>query len=298
MGFLIRHNIPVVDPYGFFISKYVLPKSDVVHTHGHPHWLDIYKKPKNSQACYIHTVHQIYYKEDSQNKTRWHTEYLLNNRLFDYCHECDVVISVSKWLQQELLESGINSIYIPNGVDFSKCAKADPISFRNKYNIHGDFFLFVGNGSYLKRADLFLMLARRMPDKLFVLCGVGLDYCLNMDNVISLGHLPHDDLLDVIAACKVLVVPSMKETTSLALLEGLASKKIVVATNSSGMKEVMGNCKKYLFTPNDEMDLYEKALSAWDSDFPSGTFYKKLHQNYDIKNIVGKIDRLYEEFIQ
>jgi glycosyltransferase involved in cell wall biosynthesis len=280
------------------MARSILPKFDVVHTHGHPHWIDIYRKPKYSKARYIHTVHQIYFKEDSQNESRWITENILNDRLFEYCKSCDVVISVSKWLQQELSKHEIDSIFIPNGVEFDKCDKANQIRFRNKYNIHDDFFLFVGNSSKLKRADMFLELSKLMPDKLFILCGLGFDSTFNRKNVISLGYLQHEDILDAIAACKVLIVPSTKETTSLVLLEGLACKKPVVATNSSGMKEVMKNHREYLFEEDDIGDLYDKALKAWDCVSPIDHFYAELKANYDMVNIVKKIDSLYEEFVQ
>ena len=294
-GFLLRHKIPFIDPYGYYLAKIVLPKYDIVHTHGHPYWWDIYKKPKRSKAKYLHTVHQIYFEEDTQNEKRWVTENILNKRMLQYCKQADIVISVSRWLQQQLKEQGINSVQISNGVDIEECEKANASLFREKYNIREDFFLFVGNTSRLKRADLFLELAKKMPDKLFVMCGVGTSDISAPQNVIALGHLLHKDVLNAMAACKVCIIPSSKESFSIVLVEAMACKRPVVATNSTGVKEnISGNKDGYLFELDDLDDLYEKACKAWDNPQIGIIGYKKIKQKYDLKVVVKQVDELYE----
>jgi len=295
-GFLLRHKIPFIDPYGYYLAKKVLPKYDVVHTHGHPYWWDLYKKPKRSKAKYIHTVHQIYFEEDTQNEKRWVTESILNERMLKYCKQADIVISVSEWLQEELKERGIDSVYIPNGVDVEECEEADASLFREKYNIEEDFFLFVGNTSRLKRAGLFIELAKKMPDKLFVMCGVGTSDISVPRNVIALGHLPHKDILNAMAACKVFIMPSSKESFGITLVEAMACKRPVVATNSTGMKEIISDSKGgYLF--DNLYDLHEKALKAWEHPEIGEKGYKKVKEKFDWKIVIKKIDKLYESII-
>ena len=293
-GFLLRHKIPFIDPYGYYLAKKVLPKYDIVHTHGHPYWWDLYKKPKKSKAKYIHTVHQVYFEEDTQNKKSWVYESILNKRLFQYCKQVDVVISASKWLQEELEERGIGSVYIPNGVDMEECEKADASLFREKYTVREDFFLFVGHSGRLKRADLFIELAKKMPDRLFVMCGVGTSDISVPRNVIALGHLSRRDVLNAMAACKAVMVPSSKESFPSVLLETMSCKKPVVATNSTGMKEIISDIKDgYLFELDNLDDLYEKACKAWDNPKMGIMKYEKV-KNYDWKNVIKKIDKLYE----
>jgi glycosyltransferase involved in cell wall biosynthesis len=294
-GFLLRHEIPHTDPYGYYLAKILLPKYDIVHTHGHPHWFDVYKKPQNSKAKYIHTVHQIYYKEDATDPKRWKTEEILNRRLVEYCSQADLVISVSKWLQQQLNDMKIDSIYIPHGIDVERCEKANPSNFRKKYQIKDDFFLFIGNNSRLKRANLFIKLADMMPERLFIMCGVGLSD--QKRNLISLGHLNYSDVLDAIAASKVLIVPSSKETFSSVILEGVACNKPIVATNSSGMKEILNFDKDRLFSLDNISELKEKASKAWENGNINLREYKLIKEKFDFKNIAKETDKIYEGLI-
>lgn len=299
-GFLLRYKIPFIDPCGYYLATRVLPKYDIVHTHGHPHWWDLYKKPKKIKAKYIHTVHQIYFEEDAQNEKRWVTENILNERMFQYCRRVDVVISVSKWLQGELEERGIDSVHIPNGVDIEKCEKANASLFREKYNIREDFFLFVGNTSRLKRAGLFIELAKKMPDKIFVMCGVGTsDISISVPkNVIALGCLTHKDVLNAMAACKVCIVPSSKESFGIVILEAMACKKPVVATNITGMKEIVSGIKDgHLFELDNLDDLFEKTCKVWDNPKMGIDGYNKVKRSYDWKNVIKMVDRLYESIV-
>ena len=296
-GFLLRHEIPHIDPYGYYLAKFVLSKYNIVHTHGHPHWFDVYRKPQNSKAKYVHTVHQIYYKEDTEDLKRWKTEEILNKRLVKYCSQADAVISVSKWLQHQLNEMNIESIYIPHGIDVERCENAKSSNFRKKFHIKDEFFLFVGNNSRLKRAYLFMKLADMMPERLFVMCGVGLSNPKVTSNLISLGHLRYDEVLDAIAACKVLIVPSSKETFSSVILEGIACNKPIVATNSSGIKEILSFDKDCLFSLDNISELKEKANKAWENGKVNSREYKSIKEEYDFKNIAKKIDKSYESLI-
>jgi glycosyltransferase involved in cell wall biosynthesis len=299
-GFLLRHKIPFIDPYGYYIAKKILPRYDVVHTHGHPYWWDLYKKPKRSKAKYIHTVHQIYFKEDYDEKM-WSWLDILNERQVQYCKQADIVISVSKWLQQELKERGVDSVFIPNGVDIEECKNANASLFMEKYNVREDFFLFVGSMSKLKGAFLFFDLANKMSDNLFAMIGTGTTNAeLNRGgikrpkNIIGLGRLPHQEVLNAIAACRVFIHPSSKESFSSVILEGMALGKPVVATNSTGMEEcVINNKEGYLFEKDNLDELYKKACKAWNNPKIGLNGYKKVEGNYDWKNLAKKIDALY-----
>ena len=300
-GFLQRHNIPFIDPYGFYLAKKVLPTYDIVHTHGHPYWWDLYKRPKRSKAKYIHTVHQIYYKEDYDDKL-WPWLNNLNERLFQYCKQADIVISVGKWVQEQLKERDIDSVYIPNGVDVEECEKANASLFREKYNIKEDFFLFVGSMSKLKGATLFIELANKMSENLFVMIGTGTSNAELKRSVIKvpknirgLGRLPHQEVINAIKACRVLINPSSKESFGIVLVEAMACKRPVVVTNSTGMKELLQNTDTgYLFEPNNANDLYEKAVKAWGNPKSCLNGYENVKEKYNWKTIINQIDELYE----
>lgn len=291
--FLRKYHIEKLDLYGLYLSHFVLPKYDLIHLHGHPYWPELYRLPKKRHAKYVHTVHQIY-SQDDYDKKIWQVVKYQNERMFRACLNSDIVISVSKWLQQELKEYNIDSIHIPNGVNIEESKEADASLFRGKYNIKEDFFLFVGRAESCKQVDLFIKLAKKMPDKLFVMCGIsGVSI---PRNIITLSFLPHNDVLNAMAACKVLIMPSSRESCPTVLLEAMACKKPVVATNSTGMKEIITNSKDgYLFEKGNVEDLYEKACKAWKNPKLGLNGYKKVKEKYDWKIVIKQIDMLYEK---
>lgn len=302
---LTNCRVERADIYGLLFSKR-LAQFDIVHLHGHPYWPEIYLKQKNAHAKYLHTVHQIYLKEDSRNERRWKTKQWLNKLLFKSCKTSDVVISVAKWQQELLLNEGIESIYIPNGVNAEVCKSANPERFKEKYNIYDDFYIFGGNISKVKRPELFVKLARKMPDRIFVMIGgITKDnlmkrFNINMPkNVICLGNLSSNDAIDAFSACRVLVLPSKNETFGIVLLEAMSCKKPVVAANNAGPKEIVTDgVDGFLFEPDNEEDFYEKSCKAWEHPEIGIKGYEKVKEHFDWKVVIKKIDGVYDCLIQ
>ncbi len=296
-GYLIRKSITLPDPYAWYARSILFREHDVVHTHGHPYWWNLYLKTRrNRLPKRIHTVHQIYFKEDSANLKRWKTENALNKRLFSVCRKMDLVVGVSKWLCFIMEKKGIKCKYIPNGVDLEMCNRTDPMMFRKKYSVNPDFFLFAGNASRLKRPDYFIRLAEEFPKRLFVMCGTGTEKLSAPKNVLKLGQLPYKETLSAMKACRAFVLPSSKEAFGSVLLEAMACKKPVCATNSTGMKELVSDGENgYLFKHDDIKDMIRKADMAWNNPDIGENGHKTVKENYDWKDIVKKIDSEYEE---
>lgn len=306
-SFILRHQIPIVDPYGLYLSKYKLPQNDIVHTHGHIYWQDIYRHPEKSAAKYIHTVHQIYFEDESKGK-EWKIRALQNRLMFDYCRDPHVnTVTVSDFAREILRDQGINAEVIPNGVDFQEIENANPDRFRTNYNIKEDFFLFIGHMGFIKRPDLFIELANKIPDKKFVMIGpditeenILIKYNMKVSgNLIILGKTPRATVLDALKACKVYIHPSIREAFSITLLESLACKKPTVTTNSGGTKDLISEkVPIILFEQNNFDDLYEKAAHAWDHPGIGEQGYEIVKQKYDWKVIIKRIDNLYERVME
>jgi glycosyltransferase involved in cell wall biosynthesis len=292
------------DPYGMLLSKILLPRFDIVHLHGHPYWPAIYLKPKHRHVKYVHTVHQIYLEEDCYTAGEWKAKQRLNKLMFESCKTSDVVISVAKWQQELLQKKGIDSFYIPNGVDLEICENADPIRFRSKYGITGEFYYFLGDTRWYKRPKLFLELARRILGRTFIMTGNGvtkknLQQQFGMfipKNILCLGPIPHLDYVDALSACRVSILTSKNDTCPTALLEAMACKKVVVAANNAGPKEIVTQGKDgLLFEPDNVEDLYEKVLNAWNNPEVGINAYSKVKAEYDWKVIIERLDTLYME---
>ena len=306
ISFFKKFHVFYSDIYGIAISRVFFPNSKIVHLHGHPYWPEIFLKPVTRKAKYIHTVHQIYCKEDCYSNKEWDMKKKLNELMYDSCQRSDIVISVAKW-QQSLLEGqGIKSVYIPNSIDIKKCEQSNPNIFREKYKFYDDYFIFPGDIRRSKRTTLFIELARKMPDKKFIMIGNGMskDNIINFfkiilpQNVICLGSLPHNLVLDAFAAARVFVLPSRNETFSISLIEAMGCKKAIVAANNAGPKEIINDgIDGFLFKPDTIESLYEKALLAWKNPEIGNKAYMKVKSEYDSKIVIKKLDSLYNNLL-
>jgi len=303
---LRKLKISNFDLFGLFLSKVHLPNFDIVHLHGHPYWPEIYLKSRYGHAKYIHSVHQIYLEEDCYTSTEWKAKEHLNQLMFESCRNSNVVISVAKWQQKKLQEEGIDSIYIPNGVNVKDCEVADSIRFRKKYNIGEDFYIFPGDIRQYKRPGLFVELAKMIPERKFIMIGNGvteenLSKQLNTDipkNVVCLGPLSHQDVLDGFAASRTFILPNKNETFGISLIEAMGCKKAVVASNNAGPKEIIQNgVDGFLFEPDNIESLYRKALIAWKHPEIGNAAYYKVKEQYDWSVVVKKIDELYRQLL-
>ena len=302
---LRNFKIERFDFYGLYLSYIALPKFGVVHLHDYPYWPEIYLRPPKRKAKYIHTVHNVYQKEEYSNlKKDWPSVQYQNERMFRSCKNSNVVISVSKFVQELLVEQNIDSIVIPNGVDIEECDRANPSRFRNKFKVYNDFFLYIGYLQHVKRPELLVNLAKKIPEILFIIMGIeqaDLEKYLNEsipNNTKCIGVLKHKDAIDAFSACKAFILPSKPEAFGISLLEAMACKKPVVATNYGGPREIIShNTDGFLFEPDNIDDLYEKVLKAWEHPELGEKGYKKVKEQFEWKVVIKKIDRLYESIV-
>jgi len=290
----------IPDPVGKYVTnRYKL--YDLIHFHGHPYWPEPYNfKRKNNS--FIYSIHQIYQKEDFKSNIRWQSRKELNEKMFNIAKKCDEVISVSKWQQKILNDIGIESIYIPNGVNSHIFQKGNQIKFKEKFGFD-DFILFGGDLRFYKRPGLFIKLAESMPEKTFVMKGKNvtepeikkMGYNIPK-NLKCLGYISFQDLLDAYDACQVFVLTSKNDTLPTSILEAMSAGKVVVGANSAGSKEIISDGKDgFLFAPDDLESLIQKTGKAYENTKIGKNGKKKIKEKYDWKVVIKKIDQLYQE---
>jgi glycosyltransferase involved in cell wall biosynthesis len=71
------------------------------------------------------------------------------------------------------------------------------------------------------------------------------------DVVSFLGAVPHTELPQYISASDIVVIPSLMEASSLFLIESMACKRPVVATNVGGIPEILNDRCGVLVRPRD-----------------------------------------------
>jgi glycosyltransferase involved in cell wall biosynthesis len=148
---------------------------------------------------------------------------------------------VANWLELGVREENIE--VIPWGIADECYREHDASKFRVRHNIAGPMLLFAGTLVPQKGPQWILYalpeLVREFPDIKAVFCGPGESYKRNLislsqklgvsSNSLFLGYIPREELLRAYAACDLFVLPSDFEAFGLAVAEGMAFGKPVVA---------------------------------------------------------------------
>jgi len=274
----------------------------VIHSHVDPWFINISQQLQIKDTKWVHTYHTLYFEKDWDNGLEpWQKE--INDALINKAKHANVKIAIAYWLKDFLkTQYQIETVYIPNGVDVTKCDQADKNRFINTYGLE-DFILFASGISDIKNVGDFLKLAQALPNKPFVLIGRGISkkaliekYNIQIgDNLTILGVMAHEDLLDAIAACRVFVVTSRSEGLPTVLMEAMALERSVVGCNTYGTKEVIHSDKfGYLYAHDNFDDLVAKTKLAFDVS-KGVKARERILEHYDWKVITPQIDKIYTD---
>jgi len=165
---------------------------------------------------------------------------------------------------------------IRNGVNVDQYS-VDLPDFKSKYNIDGDFVLFIGRFAKVKGVDILLNAWHEIKEKLFeknvklVIMGVDFGFEAEMlkmitdlglsDFVVVIKNPPRLDVLAAYSLCIFLVLPSRWELSPLTPLEGFAFKKTVISTTAHGIPHTITNGENsILVEPGDHIQLANAIL--------------------------------------
>jgi glycosyltransferase involved in cell wall biosynthesis len=117
----------------------------------------------------------------------------------------------------------------------------------------------------------------------------------------GLGRVSSADMVNVYAACDVVVVPSIwTEAFGMVALEGLASGKPIIASDTGGLPEFVNSCNGALVPPGDEAALYTAMRDlANDPELRRklGEQARQSSLRFSWKNATMEIERLYEQLL-
>lgn len=296
-------RIELIDYYQKVISRLMLGRYDVVHSHAAPWIIEVARTLRNSRCKWVHTYHMIYFAEDFP-KGLDDSQLETNAHLINVASQADIRLSVSKWLQKYLLEThSIETRYVPNGYDHRVCEMASAGRFVRRYG-HSDFILYNGSSEPRKNPDMFITLAGQLKDQRMLMIGRGLGIDALREkygakitgNIVALGELPYKDVLDAVAACKVYVMTSKREGLPTALLEAMGMGKSVVASRVPGCEEVIeNNVTGFLYEPDSLDYLVEKTSKALNSKNTSKKAKQVARETYSWEVVAKSIDKIYSE---
>ena len=170
--------------------------------------------------------------------------------------------------------------------------------------------LFVGRLENIKGIDVLLKsfkyVVREIPSARLYIVGKGSmrqsleDLATSLgvaNNVHFEGPLVEHDLAATYMASDLCVFPSLYgEGFGIVLLEAMACRKPVIASQVGGMKEVIQNCENgVLVTPGDPRELAEKILHLVDNPNFSDRLVNNAYKNVRLNNDWSRIAKQYLE---
>jgi len=173
------------------------------------------------------------------------------------------IITLNKEMYANLSQK-YNCMFIPNGIELNKYKNTIIVS-KEKKIMYGGRFVENKGIQYLIHAYNKLSEEKKNEYKL-LLVGEGeyknkiisLVKQLSLEKHIEIkGWLDSDAFIEQIKSCEIFVLPSLYETFGIVLIEAMALKKIVIASNVSGPKTVIKNgYNGFLFNKGDISSLY------------------------------------------
>ena len=195
------------------------------------------------------------------------TQYIseLNDRMFlRHLHRFDRVVCVSDYMRKDVAARGFSEdklVTIYNGVDIPEVECSD-----------GDFVLSLGRIVRLKGLDALIRAMEHTKCQLKI-CGEGperknlerLSHRMGLtDRIDFMGRLREDEKLDMLCNCRMFVIPSVHEAYGMVAAEAMSYGKPVIASNTGGLPEVVGDAG-VLVPVGDERRLAEE-INALDGD--------------------------------
>jgi glycosyltransferase involved in cell wall biosynthesis len=239
-----------------FLKAKLMKKYDVVHAQHPISALAM----KNVSGKKILSIHGIYSEQVGLLHGKF-SSYFSNKYEKNALKWADVVTAGSNETYEYYSKLGSNVSYIPNGIDIKSLHSGIDTRFKKQ-------IIFVGRLSKEKGIITLLEAAKNIPQEInLLIVGNGpeektvLDYESSYDNIHYLGYQPKEKTIPLIRGSILLIQPSFAEGISGTLLEAMACKIPIVATNVGGNKELLGNNNAgILIEPGDSKALLKKIL--------------------------------------
>lgn len=298
---LLNENYRRIQYYQLLMPHLKLSRYDIMHSHVDEWFTRLCQRSRNKARRWVHTYHGYYWEADyPDGLAAWQRS--LNDVTVAVGSQADLRICVSPWLHDFLLdEFSVETITIPNACDVDRCARANPHRFRERYHLT-DFVLYVGYSSAVKNPQLFIDLALHIPDMQFVMIGRGLDELHRSGrrppNLLTIGELKHEYVLDALSACRVYVMTSKREGCPTSLLEAMAMAKPVVVSQVPGCRELVDHEEDgLLFSPDSIEDLVVSTRRALDANQMGPKAKAKVAAQYGWHVVARRLDAAYESLI-
>ncbi len=225
---------------------------------------------------------------------------------------CDVIISPTELIRQELINKGVKRTIevISNGIDFSMFS-GTPKEITN----HPPRLLHVGRIAYEKNCDVllkaFFEIKKELPKAKLEIYGDGpalkslKEEAKSLgifDSVIFHGFVSRSELPKIYPLYDIFLTASTMETQGLVVLEAMSCGLPCVGVNSFALPELIQNdVNGYAVEPGDYQTIAKKTIEI----LTNKEKYKKFSENsiqiaktHDVYECANKLENLYKRILE
>ncbi|RKL61649.1 glycosyltransferase [Thermoanaerobacteraceae bacterium SP2] len=290
----------------YYIRRYILEgKYDIVHAHLFPtiYWTSIASKLifKNKPK-FIMTEHNTQNRRREKSYFRYLEKFIYSSY--------DKIISISQQTQDNLIswikpkqKSILKFIVIENGINIKKFIEAKPynkLEINNKFTQDTKLICMVGSFKEQKDQATLIRAMKKLPyDIHLLLIGEGPLKEKNQTLVKEIGvegrvHFLgfRNDIPSILKTVDIVVLSSHWEGFGLAVVEGMAAGKPVIASDVPGLREII-NGAGVLFSKGDSMELATKINEL----FKEKDKYNDIAIKCQLKSNYYSIEKMVERYI-
>ena len=288
-----RKSIGIADIWVFFKLLYYRFKyrPDIVHLHSSK--MGVLGRLAFKKKSIVLTMHGF----DSvrkQFKKFLIIEKLLKNR-------ASAIVGVSKYDEVAMLEEGItNATYIYNGVeDFTKEKVTLNSKVCNRFETlkleYSKTIMCISRISQQKRFDLFVEIAKELPEYAFIWIGNKKPIDNLPENVFCMGELSY--AMHYLKFCDIFILPSNYEGLPISMLEALCCSKPIVASAVGGVPEILETgCG---FAVDNTVNAFkEKITYLLENKIIYDNFSKQARETYLSKFTLNEMVKQYQSLYQ
>ncbi|MEM2179039.1 MAG: glycosyltransferase family 4 protein [Candidatus Methanomethylicaceae archaeon] len=238
----------------FSLFKTIGRKYDIIHAHNLPSIIPM----KFAKGKKILTLHGIY----SEQIKLLHGKFL--GKISIWFEEkslkwADKITVVSKKAREYYLGRGFEVEYIPNAIDL----KIIPEKGIKEYDKQ---IVYVGRLSKEKGVDILIKAFEEIEDCHLLIIGDGperntlIKFAKGNPRIHFLGYKPREEAIKYIKGSDILVLPSRQEGLSTTILEAMACKTPVIATNVGGNPEIIEHMKTGILVKSENIQEIKEAI--------------------------------------
>ncbi|MFT5579828.1 MAG: glycosyltransferase involved in cell wall biosynthesis [Paraglaciecola psychrophila] len=210
-----------------------------------------------------------------------------------------------------------NTINIPNGVNIEQFIGVEKSVARAQLDIKNDCFVILYTGRFAPvkgvnyLAQALVQLNQQTDNFICIMCGnidgdresATVKAILHSGNATHRyrleGFVPNSQLKIYLAACDVLVLPSLQEATSISGLEAMAASRPIVGTRIGGITELIDDgVQGILVAPKDPDDLCRGLQQAMASDaleVMGENAHLRVQQRFTWQKTARSIQQFYQQ---